>query len=921
MSHATPPIQVGPDAQFEPVGDFVGVPATHDVCYEGFEVDAGGRHQRGDDRLDGALQAGAGGGVGLQHGAEIGQGAGEEFDGVSVGACGVGFDGHAQAGPDVADPGLDGVVGEHAADGLADFGGAGGFVLDAGDFTADPFVERFSQVGIVFFHAGEFGVDEGHGAARDGGADGPADEAATLFADAAFDGLAQGLLAFAEQFAELDENEAEHLLVASAFHQAAQGSADNAAGGLPTEDAGDDAAGDAAGAAVFYGGEDAGQQGGEGFGGGAGGARVGQELLDDAGEVEPGEGSGDFGLGEDVAGDEAAEGAAEALLLLGDDGGVRDRQAERVAEQRGDGEPVGDAADESGLGGGLQELLRPTRRYRVAGQGESGHEHEQAGGEGAVAGQAASRREIRIGRLGRVGHGAGYHGDGLPATVRHGALLAVDGVSASFGAGLTAIAGPNGAGKTTLLRAIAGLHRLSGGRIEGVGSTREIALLPQSGGIDRRFPITCRELVAFGAWARSGPFGRLSAGDGRLVDAALAQMGLGALGGRLISDLSAGQFQRVLFARLIVQDARIILLDEPFTAVDTATEADLLALLHRWAEEGRIVVAVLHDAEMILAHFPQTMLLARQRIAFGATSGAGATGDRSAAGLASGVSVSLSDLLFAPFEFGFMRRALAGCLALSLGAPPLGVFLVLRRMSLTADVLQHGILPGVALGALVGGLSIFAMGLGGVVAGLAVVLLAGVLSRATGAREDSQFAGVYLVALAGGVAIASYQRNLDLTHLLFGSVLAVDDAALLLMASVSSVAVLGLALLWRPLILESVDPGFLRAQGGGGGIWHAAFMALVVLCVVGGFAALGTLMSVGLMMLPAVAARHWSRYLAGQVRASAVVAVISSYAGLLLSFHADLPAGPAILLVAGGIWVGSIAVGPHDSLLRGTRRF
>lgn len=280
---------------------------------------------------------------------------------------------------------------------------------------------------------------------------------------------------------------------------------------------------------------------------------------------------------------------------------------------------------------------------------------------------------------------------------------------------------------------------------------------------------------------------------------------------------------------------------------------------------------------------------------------------------------AVADLLFAPFAFGFMRRALAGCLALSVAAPPLGVFLVLRRMSLTADVLQHGILPGVALGALVGGLSIFAMSFGGLVAGLAVVLLAGLLSRATGAREDSQFAGVYLIALAAGVAIASFQRNLDLGHLLFGSVLAVDNAALVLMAGVSSAAVLGLAVIWRPLILESLDPAFLRAQGGAGGLWHAAFMALVVLCVVGGFVALGTLMSVGLMMLPAIAARHWSSRLGGQIRASVSVALASSYGGLLLSFHAGLPAGPAILLVAGAIWLISLSVGPQDSLLRRIR--
>lgn len=276
----------------------------------------------------------------------------------------------------------------------------------------------------------------------------------------------------------------------------------------------------------------------------------------------------------------------------------------------------------------------------------------------------------------------------------------------------------------------------------------------------------------------------------------------------------------------------------------------------------------------------------------------------------------LHALLLEPFGLSFMRRALAGCLALSLAGPPLGVFLVLRRMSLMSDVLQHGILPGVALGAAAAGLSLWAMGLGGFLAGLSVALLAGSLSRATGAREDSQLAGVYLVALALGVAIVSQSRGVDLQHLLFGSVLAVDDAALLLMAGIATVALLGLAVIWRPLILESFDPEMLRAAGSAGARWHLAFLALVVLCVVGGFTALGTLMSVGLMMLPAVAARHWAAGLAGQVRAAVALAVLASVLGLLASYHLDLPTGPAIVLSAGALWAGSLCLGPHSSLAR-----
>ena len=276
----------------------------------------------------------------------------------------------------------------------------------------------------------------------------------------------------------------------------------------------------------------------------------------------------------------------------------------------------------------------------------------------------------------------------------------------------------------------------------------------------------------------------------------------------------------------------------------------------------------------------------------------------------------MADPLLAPFALGFMRRALAGCLAMSVAGPPLGVVLVLRRMSLMSDVLQHGVLPGIALGAAFGGLAVWTMGLGGVAAGILVALLAGWLARRTGGREDSQLAGVYLVALALGVALVSAQRGIDLTALLFGNVLAVDDAALLGMAAVATITLPGLAVIWRPLIIESFDPDFMAAAAGRGGAWHLAFLALVVLAVVGGFVAMGTLMSVGLMMLPAIAARHWSNSLAGQIRAAVGLAVLASLLGLEGSYYADRPTGPALVLAAGGLWALSMHAGPHASLRR-----
>lgn len=278
----------------------------------------------------------------------------------------------------------------------------------------------------------------------------------------------------------------------------------------------------------------------------------------------------------------------------------------------------------------------------------------------------------------------------------------------------------------------------------------------------------------------------------------------------------------------------------------------------------------------------------------------------------------MHDLLIAPFaEFGFLRRALVGCLALSVSAPALGVFLVLRRMSLTADVLAHGALPGVALAFLLAGLSAPALWLGGLVAGLLVAVGAGALSRATGGREDATLAALYLLALGAGVAMISMGGGgaVDLSHILFGSVLGVDDAALLLMAGVATLTLAVLAFAWRPLVLECFDPSFAAAAGARGGLWHMVFQALVVLNVLSAFQALGTLMAVGLMMLPAIAARHWARQVSGMAYAAVGIALAASVAGILASYHLDVPTGPAIVLMAGAAWAVSVLAGPVDGLL------
>jgi zinc/manganese transport system permease protein len=271
----------------------------------------------------------------------------------------------------------------------------------------------------------------------------------------------------------------------------------------------------------------------------------------------------------------------------------------------------------------------------------------------------------------------------------------------------------------------------------------------------------------------------------------------------------------------------------------------------------------------------------------------------------------LYDLFIAPFaEFEFMRRALAGTLALALGAGPIGVFLMLRRMSLVGDAMAHAILPGAAVGFLLSGLNLFAMTAGGLIAGFVVALLTGLVARMTELKEDAALATFYLLSLALGVTIVSLKgTNIDLLHVLFGSVLALDDQTLLLIAGNATLTLIVLALIYRPLVIECVDPGFMRSVSRAGGPAHLALLALVVVNLVSGFHALGTLLAVGIMMLPAATGRFWARDITLMILVAAVSGVISGYAGLLISFHTGVPSGPAIILVAGALYVLSLLFG------------
>ena len=275
------------------------------------------------------------------------------------------------------------------------------------------------------------------------------------------------------------------------------------------------------------------------------------------------------------------------------------------------------------------------------------------------------------------------------------------------------------------------------------------------------------------------------------------------------------------------------------------------------------------------------------------------------------------DLLIGPFtDYGFMRRALAGVLVVALAAAPSGVFLMQRRMSLVAETLVQGAMPGVAIAFVLAGSSAIAMTLGGFVAALTVAWGAALITRLTPQREDASLAAMHVIFFALGVAIIGMYGNFtDIEGILFGRVLAIDDEALYVLATLASVAVIVLALIYRPLVLDSFDPNFMAAAGGGGLPIYFVFLGLICAQLVAGIQAIGLLLMVGIMMLPATTARFWVRGMGAMILVATLVALGASFFGLLLSFYRDVPAGPSIIGVAGAVYLVSVVLGPRNGII------
>jgi len=272
--------------------------------------------------------------------------------------------------------------------------------------------------------------------------------------------------------------------------------------------------------------------------------------------------------------------------------------------------------------------------------------------------------------------------------------------------------------------------------------------------------------------------------------------------------------------------------------------------------------------------------------------------------------MSIWSVLITPFaEYAFMRSALVACMALAVASGPLGTLLLLRRLGLVGDVLSHAVMPGAAVGFALAGGGLAVLSAGGLVTGIAVVLLMILGTRFGAQREDASLAAFYFSSIGVGVLIVSLRgTNLDLMHVLLGTVLAIDVPALVLIVAIASIVLAVLALIFRPLAIQSFDPAFLRTMGSGDSAYRAMFLVLVVMDLVAGFQAFGTLLAGVPLILPAAAARCWAQRIGPLVGLSIGFGMVSGYAGLLASYHLNVPSGPAIACVAALIYAVSALV-------------
>ena len=275
------------------------------------------------------------------------------------------------------------------------------------------------------------------------------------------------------------------------------------------------------------------------------------------------------------------------------------------------------------------------------------------------------------------------------------------------------------------------------------------------------------------------------------------------------------------------------------------------------------------------------------------------------------------DLFITPFvEFDFMLNALISLLCLCCSSPIVGVFLSLKKMSLSGDAISHSILPGVTISFLFFGLSVTALTLGGLIAGLIVIILSSLFSRASTTSSDNILTVFYLFSLSLGVLIMSISgSNLDLLNFLFGNIFAINNETILMLGIITSLTLITIFFISRPLIIEIVDPLFFSSISKIGGLIDIIFMILVVLNLIASFQAIGTLMGIGIMVIPSISLRFWTNNLFKIIIFSVITALLSSYVALIISFNVNISCSPLIIIILSSFFLLSFIIGKRNGII------
>lgn len=271
-----------------------------------------------------------------------------------------------------------------------------------------------------------------------------------------------------------------------------------------------------------------------------------------------------------------------------------------------------------------------------------------------------------------------------------------------------------------------------------------------------------------------------------------------------------------------------------------------------------------------------------------------------------------------PFvEYDFMLKAFLACVIMSFSAPILGVFLNLKKLSLSCDAISHAILPGIAIGYSISGLSLLYMSIGGIIAGSLVVIISSYISRITIKDENNSLAAFYIISLAFGIFVISISgNNLDLLSILFGTLLSVNLNNIFFLITITLITIIVLTIIRRPFIIDCVDPLFLKNLKINGNKYHTIFLILVVINLIACFQAFGTLMSVGILILPSTITRYWYKDLKITFISVSIITLLSCYFGLLLSYNYNYPTTPIIIILLGFMYVISLFIGKNSGIIK-----